>query len=457
MKQQHSLQKSLNRWILLSTLAFALLAGVTAGLNAYHEAREYQDMHLQQMGELLQTGSVRPETGLVLETESTEKQRRDERDDILMILQLDRAPERYRHMTAALADGLHTLDWDGHAWRTLLITQPPTSTTSALPGRFAVAQLTEVRNELALESALRSGIPMLLLTPVLLLLVHRVIRYHLSPVAELARKVDARHEHDLTPLEGQRIPQELSPFLHSINHLLIRVEQNMAQQRRFVADAAHELRTPLTALSLLTENVARAPDLQSVRERLQPLQESQQRMQTLVTQLLGLARLQGHRPDTFKPASLSACVQGVVADLYPLAEARRIDLGVSRQTDLMVTDTEGGLALLVRNALENALHYTPMQGQVDIELYREGGDAVLRICDNGPGIPDSELERVFEPFHRAAVNTAPGSGLGLTISREIALRLGGHIRLQNRPAGGLCFCYRQPIVDPSGSVTPSTS
>ncbi|WP_040849473.1 sensor histidine kinase [Thiofilum flexile] len=435
MKYPYSLQRALSRWIMLSTVLFALLGGTISGFNAYHEAREYQDMHLQQVGSLLEAGSVRPKK---LPQNQVDQQDKHE-DEILLVLQLDTAPLDYRELTEKLPDGLHTLNWQGREWRTLLVTHAPE--------RFAVAQLTEIRNELALESTLQSVLPLLLLTPVLLLLVHGVIRYNLRPVTRLANKVDARHEQDLTPLEDSRIPQELMPFIRSLNHLLMRVGQSMAQQRRFVADAAHELRTPLTALSLMAENVARAPDLETVRERLQPLQTSQQRMQALVNQLLGLARLQGRKPVELKPTRLLACVQSVVADLYPLAESRQIDLGMNRQADLIVADDEGSLAQLIRNGLENALRYTPVGGRVDIELYQEGKCAVLQICDTGFGIPETELERVFEPFHRAAVHSESGSGLGLTISREVAQRLGGQVWLQNQPKGGLCFHYQQPLLE----------
>ena len=172
-------------------------------------------------------------------------------------------------------------------------------------------------------------------------------------------RVDQRKETDLTPLNGDHMPDEINPFINSINQLLQRSGHLLAQQRRFVADAAHELRTPLTALSLLTENLSRAGDMQAVQERLVPLQESMTRMQSLVSQLLNLARIQGKHSGKQQTVAFLPLVQQVMIDLYPLAEAKQIDLGINRKDEATLLDQNDGLNLLVRNALDNAIRYTP--------------------------------------------------------------------------------------------------
>jgi two-component system, OmpR family, sensor kinase len=144
--------------------------------------------------------------------------------------------------------------------------------------------------------------------------------------------------------------------------------------------------------------------------------------------------------------SLNQVVQHVIADLYPLAEAKNIDLGVSRQEKLMVLDKGAGLSHLVRNAIDNAIRYTPVGGTVNVSLSSEGVYAVFCVEDTGKGIPEQELQHIFEPFYRAHDNIQPGNGLGLTISLEVARKLGGHITLLNRSEGGVEFRYRQLIV-----------
>jgi two-component system OmpR family sensor kinase len=102
------------------------------------------------------------------------------------------------------------------------------------------------------------------------------------------------------------------------------------------------------------------------------------------------------------------------------------------------------LRLVLKNALDNALSYTPRHGQVTVRLAPQGEEAVIEIVDTGPGIPALERERVFEPFYRIEGSPGQGSGLGLAIARDAAKRLGGRVTLRDRPGGtGLVFEYRQ--------------
>jgi two-component system OmpR family sensor kinase len=114
-----------------------------------------------------------------------------------------------------------------------------------------------------------------------------------------------------------------------------------------------------------------------------------------------------------------------------------------RSEPLSVLEVPGQLMVLVRNALENAIRYTPTGGRVDVSLFADNGRAVLQVEDTGCGIPAVELQQVFEPFYRVGNSPEPGNGLGLTISQEVANRLGGEIRLANRAGGGLLFQYTQ--------------
>jgi two-component system, OmpR family, sensor kinase len=118
--------------------------------------------------------------------------------------------------------------------------------------------------------------------------------------------------------------------------------------------------------------------------------------------------------------------------------------GLPDAYDIYVLNQDGILAQLVRNAIDNAIRYTPANGQVDVSLSLMNNLAVLRVEDTGTGIASEDLTQVFQPFYRSQDNTQNGNGLGLAISKEIAQRLGGEIQLQNRPEGGLIFTYSQP-------------
>lgn len=427
-----SLQQNLNRWILSAVLAFSLLASIVSGWTAFDEARELQDTLLQQVAAV----ATRPHHVSLPGDFDPE--------DTLILQRLGDTGTHSLPIPAGLPDGLHTLTMAGTDWRVFIHTTP-----AGIPaGRFAVSQQTEVRDEVAWGSSLRTLLPVLLLVPILMALVSFAVNRNLQPVRTLANVVDRRNENNLDTLPDKDVPQELQPFIHSINRLLARLRQAITQQQRFVADAAHELRTPVTAISLLAENLANAKTLEESRERLAPVQEGLERLRTLVAQLLNLARLQGESQAVDARVDFQQTVQDAIAELFPLAEAKSIDLGVLRSATLNVQDITGNLSILVRNALENAIRYTPAGGQVDVSLFAENGQAILQVADTGCGIPDAELSQVFEPFYRVGISTEPGNGLGLAISQEIARRLGGTIRLANRKDGGLLFEYRQPLCIP---------
>lgn len=422
-----SLQQHLNCWILSAVLVFSLLASIVSGWSAFDEARELQDTLLQQVAAVA-TRSYRVSLAGDFDSEDT-----------LILQRLGDTGGHSLPIPADLPDGLHTLTLAEVRWRVFIHTIP----VGEQAGRFAVSQQTEVRDEVAWDSSLRTLLPVLLLVPILIALVSFAVNRSLQPVRTLAKVVDRRDENNLNSLPDKGVPQELQPFIDSINRLLVRLRQAINQQQRFVADAAHELRTPVTAISLLAENLANAKTLAESRERLAPVQEGLERLRTLVAQLLGLARLQGGNETAVVAVDFWQIVQAVIAELFPLAEAKSIDLGVLHGETLYVQDIAGNLGTLVRNALENAIRYTPTGGQVDISLFAGDGQAVLQVADTGCGIPQAELSQVFEPFYRVGASTEPGNGLGLAISQEIARRLGGAIHLANRETGGLLFEYRQ--------------
>jgi two-component system, OmpR family, sensor kinase len=430
-----SLQRTLNRRIIAATTLFALLASAVSGWVAFNEAREWQDNLLRQVATLVESQST---TGGLLDRDI-------DPEDTLVLQRLGDRPPHSLPLPSDLDDGLYTLQLNGVGWRVLVYTGHQ---SKARPGgRFAVSQQTEARDEVAWNNSLHTLLPVLLLAPLLLIVVGYAVRQSVKPVSDLAEAVDRRGESSLAPLPDTPVPREIAPFVASINRLLERLRRAIEQQHRFVADAAHELRTPIAGLSLLAENLAAATTLEASRQQLIPLQEGLSRMQALVAQLLDLARLQGEAQPVNERVDLQRIVQAVIAELYPLAERKSIDLGMPRNEPLAVMDVSGNLRILVRNGLENAIRYTPDGGRVDVSLFGDRADAVLLIEDTGCGIPAQALSQVFEPFYRVGGDSEPGNGLGLAISQEIACQLGGRITLRNRPDGGLQFRYTQPRCD----------
>jgi two-component system OmpR family sensor kinase len=166
----------------------------------------------------------------------------------------------------------------------------------------------------------------------------------------------------------------------------------------------------------------------------------------LVNQLLKLARLRNVSVDKLAPTSADDILKQTVASLYPLAENKNIDLGVTESSAIQLNDFNGGLSQLFENAIANAIYYTPEGGQVDVSLTVNNGYATFQVTDTGPGIDPTQLENVFTPFYRITGNNDSGSGLGLAICNEIAQQLNGKISLANRKEGGLNFSYIQKSI-----------
>lgn len=420
-----SLQRQLS-WALLGTIvAVAVVAGALSFAAAYGEAQELQDDVLRQVARLADARGLRggpaPADGHF-----------DGHDDAARLfvqvlgqadpggLPIDQGGPL--PVPADTPDGLHTLTLAGESFRVLVLSKPGGA-------RIAVAQEADFRDGVAQASAWRTVLPLGVLVPILLWVVFDLVRKMFRPVVRLAAEIDQRDEHELHPVPERDLPAEVRPFVLAINRLLERVAQSMQAQRRFVADAAHELRSPLTALSLQAERLQQTPLPAPAQERLAALRQGIERGRALLEQLLSLARAQQPAEATAAPVSVLAVYRRVLEQLWPLAEARQIDLGVEGEDDAWVRASELDLATLVKNLVDNALRHTPAGGRVDLSVEQTGGGARLRIQDTGPGIAPAERERVFEPFYRAPGSGQTGSGLGLAIVRGIAQRLGARVTL----------------------------
>lgn len=414
--------RSLRGRLFAGLTAIILLTGLVGGLFAHHwafdEAIEMQDSVLIQIAGLVQAGSLSGGRALHGVDEDAE------------VWLIDQASEDDGQLWG-LKDGLALATRKGQPIRVLLRTRPDGT-------RFAVAQRTSVRDEIAGDMAFRTVLPIAALIPCLLLVTAIVIARSLRPMVHLAGDLDDRRADDMTPLPAAQMPSELHPFITSINGLLQRVRLLMDQQRRFVADAAHELRTPITALSLQAENLD-SVDLQSgAGDRVAALRQGIGRTKHLLEQLLALARQDAGQAGiaTMPLVMLDDVVKEVVAELLPEAAIRGVDLGFARVEPAAMRGEAVMLAALARNLLDNALRFTRQGGRIDAFVHQDGETAILQIEDSGPGVAPEEIGRIFEPFFRGQRPEGEGAGLGLSIVKRIVDRLDGSIEVSNIAEGG---------------------
>jgi len=423
-------------------LLVGLIAAALSFWFAFEEARDLQDDELREIAWLVSPGDTK-----FLSSQGGFKQA-DEPAMRIWVLKVSKlatrivTPDLSLIVPGELSDGLHTIQSHGESWRIYI------RTVSEEYG-LAVAQRTSARDEIARDSALRTLFPLLALIPVLILLAGLLIRILLRKVHELSAEVDRRGDSDLTPISATGVPSEIQPFVNATNRLLDRLLSALAMQRRLVADAAHELRSPITAMTLQLENALASGSIpETVANRLAPLGMSVGRMHSLVEQLMTLAEQEAAPPAISRTFDAKAVVVNALGEVFPFAESKGVDLGMDVSEAVQLRGSEQDFLALTRNAIHNAALYTPAGGKVDVRLYRRGHEAVFEVEDTGPGIPEGELSRVFDPFYRVVGSGQPGSGLGLAIVRSAATRLGGQVSLYTISSGGrtgLQFTYRQAL------------
>lgn len=319
-----------------------------------------------------------------------------------------------------------------------------------LPGAPAVlvqvAETREKRSVLATEIIKGVMLPQFAILPLAVLLVWLALARGIKPLSQLEERIRARKPDDLSPLDHKAVPMEVAPLVDSVNDLLRRLNDSIATQKRFLADAAHQLKTPLAGLRMQADLAQReGSDTEALRRSLQQIGRSSMRATHTVNQLLALARAEGGTGMVRHPVDLAQLVIEVVHDCVPRALELRIDLGYEgAQPGTPGVWMQGNATLLkelARNLLDNAMNYTPSSaehpGVITARVLADtfGQVLLLQIEDSGPGVPASERELVFQPFYRALGTDADGSGLGLPIVLEIARQHGGTVRLEDARPG----------------------
>jgi two-component system, OmpR family, sensor kinase len=424
-----SLRARLLAQLLGGVLGVGALGGWIVYRNALAEADAFFDYHLRQTALILRDEPV--EYLLAPQIPPTDAAY----DFVVQVWSLDGVRVYLSRPHAVLPEittlGFATVTTQEGRWRVYGV--------QALTRVIQVAQPLSVRQQRAARLALQTLKPFALLLPVLALLIWFAVGRALEPLQRLTTLVQARRVEALEPLPDAGLPDDVKSLHTALNDLLAQLRAALEHERAFMADAAHELRTPLTALHLQMGMLARASGEAERTAAMSTLSAGVQRAIRLVEQLLALAREEPRAAAERVALRLDDLARAVVAELVPLADARRIDLGVAAAVPATVQGDPEALATLLRNLVDNAVRYTPAGGRVDVSV--EAGEAGapagarLSVSDNGPGIAPAERARVFDRFYRRAASGPPGSGLGLAIVRAIAQSHGATLTLADGPGG----------------------
>lgn len=338
------------------------------------------------------------------------------------------------------------------------------------------AETLRKRSRLTTEIVKGVILPQFIILPLAVLLVWSALARGLSPLNRLQLRIRRRDSSDLSPIDETEAPEEVAPLVRAINDLLARLDQSMAAQKHFLADAAHQLKTPLAGLRTQAELAAREIDAgrrdpQALKQALEQIALSSQRAAHSVNQLLAMARAEDQEMATRKQRlDLAVLVREVIHDVVPRALDKRIDLGYEGAEPSAGAEMMGQPVLvgeLVRNLIDNALQYTPCGGVVTARVLADpfGQVVVLQVEDSGPGIPPAERALVFQPFYRVLGNGADGTGLGLAIVQEIAASHEAEVTIAEaslrHPGGGpgAMFTVRFPrhLSDVDPAPVPATT
>ncbi|WP_176611777.1 cell wall metabolism sensor histidine kinase WalK [Actinomadura sp. WMMB 499] len=263
---------------------------------------------------------------------------------------------------------------------------------------------------------------------------HRAARRALRPLAEaeaqmreILETADASRRVSVPPTGGAD-----ARLAARVNGVLDRLERSSLQRRTFIADASHELRTPLAGLRTRIELALAAPGEAEIPETLEGALRDVERLHRIVDDLLALARLDAGEEPAREPLDIGALVEGELA-----VRASPVALTAKVETGVLVEGNPIRLGRLLVNLLANAERHAI--GLIEVEVRRDGGEAVVEVRDDGPGIPPADRDRVFERFTRldsARSRADGGSGLGLAVARATAVSHGGHLYAADAVTGG---------------------
>ncbi len=331
-------------------------------------------------------------------------------------------------------EGYRDENFNGYRWRVLSRVDP-------VSGRWLlVAERVDIRIELTDNIILRALLPIVLSLPIIAAIVWLIVGNGLSLVGQLANELRSKRADDLTRLQTSDPPIELAPVIDAINDLLRRLDDSIQRERRFSSDAAHELRTPLSAIKVHVHNLkAQFPEGS---QALQTLDQDLSRLGHLIDQIMLLYRMAPeHYQANMQEINLYKLAQSVIGELYDEIDRKQQTISLHGTPQTVIGD-EASLLILLGNLIQNASKYSPPGASISVNVDQEDLGIWLGVSDSGPGIPLTEINRVFDRFRRAGgdrhESSVDGVGLGLSIVKHIAELHHANISLQNnKDAPGL--------------------
>ncbi|MXB00147.1 HAMP domain-containing histidine kinase [Francisella tularensis] len=283
---------------------------------------------------------------------------------------------------------------------------------------------------------------------VLIGFIYYILKTALHPLERINKRVAKINPRKNEKLNEDVIPYEIKSIVDQINLLIEKFHETLEREKRFSGDAAHELKTPIAGVKTLVEIALASDDIDEIKQKLERIKSSTNRYSHIIDQLLTLSRIQPNEQVTFgKKLMINKVLESFIAENAIKAIEKNIEIVFyPSQQHLYCYSNDYLLGILFKNLISNAIKYTPNGGLIEISSYQEENNIVVEIKDNGIGVPQENIERIFDRFYRETGTGEEGSGLGLAIVAEIVRLHNGKIFAQNNTnQKGLTITVKIPI------------
>lgn len=240
---------------------------------------------------------------------------------------------------------------------------------------------------------------------------------------------------------------DIAELGHDFDHMTTRLQEAMAEQKRLIKDVSHELRSPLMRLQFAL-GLAQQRSNGNVDEELNRVKEAADYLNDIISDILSLPISENESWDLNDVVDLKALLETLLDSYKTQADKKHVSLCLDCFNEALVSTHGNTLVGVFENLINNALHYTESNKVIQIQVEQKGGNMVVQVCDQGPGLAEDQLESIFKPFFRtdeARDRSSGGYGLGLAIAQRTVSLHGGSITASNRPEGGLCVSVSLPV------------
>ena len=244
---------------------------------------------------------------------------------------------------------------------------------------------------------------------------------------------------------------ELTLLGDEFNALTERLQTSENKRHQFVSDASHELKTPLASIKLLSDSILQNDmDMDTVKEFVGDIGNEADRLNRMSTKLLALTRIESQVDGDCEIVEIAPTIDRVLKMLSVIAEKNSVTISRELQTNCPILILEDDLYQIAFNLVENGIKYNRPGGSLHVAVFRDGDNAILKVADTGVGVPEEAIPHLFERFYRvdkARARKSGGSGLGLSIVRNMVERNGGSITVSSTLGEGSVFTVTFPIFD----------